>query len=135
MNTQQQHLETKKSCSHDFQVSCSNCRLNSICLPFSLEARDIDELDRAVAKALDQAAAKSGGAVQGGAQPTKAGVELTENVISKYEAALAKDRLQAPWPVLPSGRHPRQRARHAPRAMVADACWTPRWEPRRRSGW
>lgn len=48
MNTQQQHLDTKKACSHDFQVSCSNCRLNSICLPFSLEARDIDELDRII---------------------------------------------------------------------------------------
>ena len=48
MNTQQQHLDTKKACAHEFQVSCSNCRLNSICLPFSLEARDIDELDRII---------------------------------------------------------------------------------------
>lgn len=45
MNTQAHTLGERRTCSHDFQVSCTTCRLNSICLPFSLEARDIDELD------------------------------------------------------------------------------------------
>jgi CRP/FNR family transcriptional regulator len=34
-----------KSCSHEFQVSCGNCRLNSICLPLALESDDIQLLD------------------------------------------------------------------------------------------
>jgi CRP/FNR family transcriptional regulator len=34
-----------KRCSHDFQVSCGNCRLNSICLPLALESDDIAQLD------------------------------------------------------------------------------------------
>lgn len=34
-----------KKCAHDFQVNCANCRLGSICLPFSLKAGEIDELD------------------------------------------------------------------------------------------
>jgi CRP/FNR family transcriptional regulator len=33
------------SCTHDYQVSCSNCRLNSICLPLALESDDIQLLD------------------------------------------------------------------------------------------
>lgn len=36
------------TCSHDFSANCSDCRLNSICLPFSLETRDIEELDRII---------------------------------------------------------------------------------------
>ncbi len=32
-------------CTHDFQVSCGNCRLNSICLPLALESDDIAQLD------------------------------------------------------------------------------------------
>ncbi|MFN2328712.1 MAG: fumarate/nitrate reduction transcriptional regulator Fnr [Chromatocurvus sp.] len=36
------------ACSHDFSANCSDCRLNSICLPFSLETRDIEELDRII---------------------------------------------------------------------------------------
>ncbi|EED32706.1 transcriptional activator Anr [gamma proteobacterium NOR5-3] len=36
------------SCTHDFQVNCNNCRLSAICLPFSLETAEIDELDRIV---------------------------------------------------------------------------------------
>ena len=47
MNSQQ-HLDTKSAPTHDFQPSCSSCRLSSICLPFSLEARDIDQLDRII---------------------------------------------------------------------------------------
>lgn len=35
-------------CTHDFQVNCNNCRLSAICLPFSLEATEVDELDRIV---------------------------------------------------------------------------------------
>lgn len=36
------------ACSHDFSMNCRDCRLNSICLPFSLETSDIDELDRII---------------------------------------------------------------------------------------
>lgn len=36
---------TAEQCPHDFQVTCSNCRLNSICLPLALEHDDIDQLD------------------------------------------------------------------------------------------
>src|SRR6185436_19724997 len=32
-------------CKHDYQISCSNCRLAGICLPIALEATDIDKLD------------------------------------------------------------------------------------------
>jgi CRP/FNR family transcriptional regulator len=32
-------------CSHDYRVSCSNCRLASICLPLALETEDIGQLD------------------------------------------------------------------------------------------
>lgn len=35
-------------CHHDRQVSCGNCRLNTICLPIALETREIDELDRII---------------------------------------------------------------------------------------
>jgi CRP/FNR family transcriptional regulator len=34
-----------KQCSHDYQVSCSSCRLNSICLPLALESDDVQLLD------------------------------------------------------------------------------------------
>ena len=34
-----------KPCIHDYQVSCGNCRLNSICLPLALESDDIEQLD------------------------------------------------------------------------------------------
>ncbi len=36
---------TLKNCNHEFQVSCGNCRLNSICLPLALESDDIQLLD------------------------------------------------------------------------------------------
>lgn len=36
------------ACNHEFSANCSDCRLNSICLPFSLESRDIEELDRII---------------------------------------------------------------------------------------
>lgn len=34
-----------KPCTHEYSVSCGNCRLNSICLPLALESDDIDQLD------------------------------------------------------------------------------------------
>lgn len=34
-----------KTCTHDYQVSCGNCRLSSICLPLALESDDIQQLD------------------------------------------------------------------------------------------
>jgi len=37
--------EAPKSCTHDYQVSCGNCRLSSICLPLALESDDIQQLD------------------------------------------------------------------------------------------
>ena len=33
------------SCAHEYQPHCNNCRLSSICLPFALEAKEVDELD------------------------------------------------------------------------------------------
>ncbi len=32
-------------CHHDFKINCSNCRLNTLCLPLALEHQDIDALD------------------------------------------------------------------------------------------
>ena len=37
-----------KQCTHDYQVSCGNCRLNSICLPLALESDDIAQLDEII---------------------------------------------------------------------------------------
>jgi CRP/FNR family transcriptional regulator, anaerobic regulatory protein len=34
-----------KTCTHDYQVTCGDCRLNSICLPIALESDDIQQLD------------------------------------------------------------------------------------------
>ena len=34
-----------KPCTHEYQVNCGNCRLNSICLPLALESDDIEQLD------------------------------------------------------------------------------------------
>ncbi|MEP0202121.1 MAG: fumarate/nitrate reduction transcriptional regulator Fnr [Halioglobus sp.] len=33
------------ACTHDYQVRCGNCRLNSLCLPLALESEDIEQLD------------------------------------------------------------------------------------------
>ena len=35
-------------CHQDYQVSCSNCRLATICLPIALESTDIDKLDKII---------------------------------------------------------------------------------------
>lgn len=48
MNTQTIDLSDElpvKPCSHEYQANCNDCRLSSICLPFSLERQDIDTLD------------------------------------------------------------------------------------------
>ena len=34
-----------KTCTHDYRVTCGDCRLNSICLPIALESDDIQQLD------------------------------------------------------------------------------------------
>ena len=40
-----EQLASVQRCSHDYQVSCGNCRLASICLPLALENEDINKLD------------------------------------------------------------------------------------------
>ena len=35
-----QACDTPRQCTHDFRVNCSNCRLNSLCLPLALESED-----------------------------------------------------------------------------------------------
>jgi len=42
------HEEEFKACTHDYQVNCGNCRLNSICLPLALESDDIEQLDEII---------------------------------------------------------------------------------------
>jgi CRP/FNR family transcriptional regulator len=41
-------VERDTRCQHDYQTSCSSCRLATICLPIALEAADIDKLDRII---------------------------------------------------------------------------------------
>ena len=36
------------TCTHNSQVSCGNCRLNTLCLPVSLKADEMDQLDEIV---------------------------------------------------------------------------------------
>jgi CRP/FNR family transcriptional regulator, anaerobic regulatory protein len=43
--TKTAHDEGFRACTHDYQVNCGNCRLNSICLPLALESDDIQQLD------------------------------------------------------------------------------------------
>ena len=38
----------EEPCQHNYRVSCSGCRLSTICLPIALEAPDIDKLDAIV---------------------------------------------------------------------------------------
>lgn len=40
--------EIVKPCTHDYQVSCGNCRLSAICLPLALESEDIEQLDNII---------------------------------------------------------------------------------------
>jgi CRP/FNR family transcriptional regulator, anaerobic regulatory protein len=40
--------DSEPRCHHDYQVSCGNCRLATICLPIALEASDIDKLDKII---------------------------------------------------------------------------------------
>ncbi|AQA18455.1 Crp/Fnr family transcriptional regulator [Halioglobus japonicus] len=44
-NIAESRSESYQTCTHDPQVSCGNCRLNSICLPLALESDDIAQLD------------------------------------------------------------------------------------------
>lgn len=37
--------DTPRRCTHNYQVSCNNCRLGSICLPLALENEDVEKLD------------------------------------------------------------------------------------------
>ena len=37
-----------RACTHDFRVSCGNCRLAGICLPLALESDDIRQLDEII---------------------------------------------------------------------------------------
>ncbi|MFT5484967.1 MAG: CRP/FNR family transcriptional regulator [Halieaceae bacterium] len=39
---------TLEHCPHDYQVSCSDCRLAKICLPLALETDDVDRLDKII---------------------------------------------------------------------------------------
>ena len=41
-----------KPCTHDHQVHCGRCRLNSICLPLALEHQDIEQLDEIIQRGL-----------------------------------------------------------------------------------
>jgi len=38
-------LTTLQPCTHDFRLSCGNCRLHSICLPPALDSEDLQELE------------------------------------------------------------------------------------------
>ena len=51
MNTRMIELRDElptKTCAHDYQVNCGDCRLAGICLPFSLESNEIDALDNII---------------------------------------------------------------------------------------
>ncbi|MEM8659675.1 MAG: fumarate/nitrate reduction transcriptional regulator Fnr [Pseudomonadota bacterium] len=37
-----------KACVHDYQINCGNCQLNSICLPLTLEADDVERLENII---------------------------------------------------------------------------------------
>lgn len=38
----------RSQCQHESRTSCSNCRLNTLCLPLSLHLDDVEQLDRIV---------------------------------------------------------------------------------------
>jgi CRP/FNR family transcriptional regulator len=40
--------KTLHACAHNFQISCGNCRLNSICLPLALDSEDVSQLDEII---------------------------------------------------------------------------------------
>ncbi|MGJ8681041.1 fumarate/nitrate reduction transcriptional regulator Fnr [Paraglaciecola sp.] len=37
--------QTYKSCTHNKQVNCNQCQLNTICMPVSIQIKDLDKLD------------------------------------------------------------------------------------------
>jgi len=41
-------VSNTQTCHHDIKVSCSNCRLGSLCLPIAVSAQDIDQIDSIV---------------------------------------------------------------------------------------
>ena len=43
-----QQEKNSPRCHHDYQVSCGNCRLSSICLPIALESTEIEKLDEII---------------------------------------------------------------------------------------
>lgn len=43
-----QAMPAQTPCPHEQKLTCGNCRLNTICLPLSLQLQDIDQLDNLV---------------------------------------------------------------------------------------
>jgi CRP/FNR family transcriptional regulator len=41
-------IHVEQRCAHEYQISCSNCRLNTICLPLALDLNEIEQLDRII---------------------------------------------------------------------------------------
>lgn len=41
-------IHVGQRCSHDYQISCNNCRLNTICLPLALDMHQVEQLDRII---------------------------------------------------------------------------------------
>lgn len=41
-------IHVEQRCTHEYQISCSNCRLNTICLPLALDINEIEQLDRII---------------------------------------------------------------------------------------
>ena len=37
-----------RKCTHDYRVSCGNCRLNTLCLPLALDSADVERLDNII---------------------------------------------------------------------------------------
>ncbi len=46
--TQLLDQNTTAQCPHNKRVSCSNCRLSSLCLPISLELNELDQIDEVI---------------------------------------------------------------------------------------
>lgn len=42
------HIKKETRCHHDFQTTCSDCRLASICLPIALETEEVAQLDEII---------------------------------------------------------------------------------------
>ncbi len=81
-----------KSCAHDFQTNCGNCRLNAICLPLALESEDIEQLDNIIQRAqkMDELTSTIQAALP---------QDLAENLLSAIDRhqILAPERFQYSW--------------------------------------